>query len=248
MTLQITKFKPLVFLFCLLSVQSASIAAVMDEQMAIANWRAGLEVSYLSVEKYCDGRCFVSEPISKETFSRMSGKSFPSDCTVPLKDLRFVKVLHYTADGRIRLGELVVNRAISEEIIEIFEELFAVRYPIEKMVLIDEYGADDIRSMTDNNSSAFNFRFVAGTKKLSNHSRGMAVDINPLFNPFVLKGKHGVIVSPKAGAQYADRNRHFTYKINPDDVCVRAFKKRGFEWGGDWKTRKDYQHFEKVCR
>lgn len=248
MTLQITKFKPLVFLFCLLSVRSASIAAVVDEQTAIVNWRAGQEVSYLSVEKYCDGRCFVSEPISKETFSRMSGKSFPSDCTVSLKDLRLVKVLHYTADGHIRLGELVVNRAISEEIIEIFEELFAVRYPIEKMLLIDEYEADDIRSMIDNNSSAFNFRFVAGTKKLSNHSRGMAVDINPLFNPFVLKGKHGVIVSPKAGAPYADRNRHFTYKINPDDACVRAFKKRGFEWGGDWKTRKDYQHFEKVSR
>ena len=248
MTLQITKFKPLVFLFCLLSVRSASIAAVVDEQTAIVNWRAGQEVSYLSVEKYCDGRCFVSEPISKETFSRMSGKSFPSDCTVSLKDLRLVKVLHYTADGHIRLGELVVNRAISEEIIEIFEELFAVRYPIEKMLLIDEYEADDIRSMIDNNSSAFNFRFVAGTKKLSNHSRGMAVDINPLFNPFVLKGKHGLIISPKAGASYADRSRHFTYKINPDDACVRAFKKRGFEWGGDWKTRKDYQHFEKVSR
>ena len=208
-----TLFKTLFFLFCFLGLQASSVATELGHKWVFDHWKAGSIVSHLSVEKYCDGRCFVSEPISKETFSRMSGKSFPSDCTVPLKDLRFVKVLHYTADGRIRLGELVVNRAISEEIIEIFEELFAVRYPIEKMVLIDEYEADDIRSMTDNNSSAFNFRFVAGTEKLSNHSRGMAVDINPLFNPFVLKGKHGMIISPKAGAPYADRNRHFIYKI-----------------------------------
>ncbi len=248
MTLQMTKSKLLVLLFCFLGFQASSIATDLNDKLVFDHWKAGSIVSHLSVEKYCDGRCFVSEPISKETFSRMSGKSFPSDCTVPVKDLRLVKLLHYTADGRIRLGELVVNRVISEEIIEIFEELFAVRYPIEKMLLIDEYEADDIRSMTDNNSSAFNFRYVAGTKKLSNHSRGMAVDINPLFNPFVLKGKHGLIISPKAGASYADRSRHFTYKINPDDACVRAFKKRGFEWGGDWKTRKDYQHFEKVSR
>ncbi len=105
---------------------------------------------------------------------------------------------------------MVCNRLIADDLLEIFRTLFDARYPIERMVLIDEYDADDERSMQNNNSSAFNFRFIAGTDKLSNHSRGLAVDINPLYNPCVRRRTDGsLFVSPEAARPYADRSREF---------------------------------------
>ena len=195
-----------------------------------------------SVSAFCEKSCFVAKPIPDAVFRLMQGKSFPANATIKRADLRYLQVLHYDAQGKILIGELVTNKSISQDVLDVLKVLFEARYPIERMVLIDRYGADDERSMTANNSSAFNFRFVAGTRKLSNHSTGRAVDINPLYNPFVV----GKTVSPAAGRAYADRSKDFVYKINADDLCVREFKKRGFEWGGDWKTRKDYQHFEKT--
>lgn len=113
------------------------------------------------------------------------------------------------------------------------------------MVLIDEYDAQDGPSMRANNSSAFNFRFVAGTGVLSSHSRGMAVDINPLYNPYVKTNGGRTVVDPAEAAPYADRTRDFPYKIAEDDPCCREFLRHGFTWGGHWKSLKDYQHFEK---
>ena len=237
-------FFPLVSLSFLVNAQS--LESLLADESKISHWQAASFVSEEGVRAFCDQQCFSASLISDEIFSRMKGKSYPSNCTVSREKLRYLKVLHYTADGYIRLGEMVVNRAISQDVLDIFKILFENRYPIEKMVLIDNYRADDEKSMSDNNSSAFNFRFVQGTQVLSNHSHGMAVDINPLYNPYVVKTNKGTLVSPKAGLPYADRKQKFLYKISADDLCVQAFKKRGFEWGGDWKTRKDYQHFEKT--
>lgn len=129
---------------------------------------------------------------------------------------------------------------------DIFRKLYAASYPIERMVLIDNYNADDNPSMEANNSSAFNFRFVAGTKKLSNHSSGMAIDINPLYNPYVKQRADGTLyVSPEKGRMYADRSKAFDYKLYDGNLCVKLFKEHGFTWGGDWQSLKDYQHFEK---
>lgn len=237
-------FFPLVSLSFLVNAQS--LENLLADESKISHWQAASFVSEEGVRAFCDQQCFSASLISGEIFSRMNGRSYPSNCTVSREKLRYLKVLHYTADGYIRLGEMVVNRAISQDVLDIFKILFENRYPIEKMVLIDNYGADDEKSMSDNNSSAFNFRFVQGTQVLSNHSHGMAIDINPLFNPYVVKTNKGTFVSPKAGMPYADRKQKFLYKISADDLCVQEFKKRGFEWGGDWKTRKDYQHFEKT--
>ena len=115
-------------------------------------------------------------------------------------------MLHYNLKGEICLGELVCNKAISNDLIEIFQALYKARYPIERMVLIDEYNAEDNRSMEANNSSCFNFRLVPGTRKLSNHSKGLAIDINPLYNPYVKTNKNGkIIISPEKGKKYADK-------------------------------------------
>lgn len=189
--------------------------------------------------------CFTSQSISDSIFARMWKNSYKADCTVPRSELRYLKVLHYTIDGKIQVGELVCNKAIAKDLLEIFRSLYEAKYPIERMTLIDEYGANDEASMQANNTSCFNFRFVAGSKKLSNHSRGLAIDINPLYNPYVKQRKDGkLFVQPEAGRPYADRSKAFDYKITRNDLCYKLFKQHGFEWGGDWKYSKDYQHFE----
>lgn len=101
------------------------------------------------------------------------------------EDLRYLHVLHMGFDGQTKEGELVVNKAIAEDVLAIFRQLYEAEYPIEKVRLVDEYDADDEASMSDNNSSAFNFRFISHTTTISKHGLGMAVDINTLYNPYV---------------------------------------------------------------
>lgn len=188
---------------------------------------------------------FSFKEIPDAVFERMKGKSYSESCTVPCEELRYVRVLHYGFDGLVHIGELVVNRAIAQDIADIFLELFQAEYPIEKILLIDEYNADDNASMADNNTSSFNYRFVEGTKTISLHAYGLAVDINPLYNPY-LPMRDGVAgVLPENGTEYADRSLDCAYYIRPGDVCCRAFAARGFTWGGDWESSKDYQHFSK---
>jgi hypothetical protein len=157
-----------------------------------------------------------------------------------------VRVLHWGFDGLSHSGELIVNKAIAEDAIEIFTELYEANYPIERMVLVDEYDADDNTSMAANNSSAFNYRVIEGTNRVSLHSYGMAIDINPYYNPYVHEVDGERVVTPVEGAKYEDRSLDCPYYIHSEDVCYQAFIKRGFTWGGDWKNTKDYQHFQKV--
>ncbi|MFI3286651.1 MAG: M15 family metallopeptidase [Rikenellaceae bacterium] len=188
---------------------------------------------------------FSSEEISKMIFNRINGLSYKDNCTVPLAELRYLRILHYDAHGEIAEGEIICNRKISEDLLYIFKELFDAKYRIESVRLIDEYEADDNLSMINNNSSSFNFRYIAGTTNLSKHSIGMAIDINPLYNPYVKESGDRLIVEPTESKEYVDRSGDFTYKIDTSDLCYKLFRKRGFEWGGEWLTVKDYQHFEK---
>ena len=188
---------------------------------------------------------FWSVEISDEVFARIEGKSFKKECTTPREDLRYLRVLHYNKEGEELEGELICHKDIADDLLDIFRKLHEARYPIERMVLVDEYDADDEASMRANNSSAFNFRFISGTRSLSRHSRGMAIDINPLYNPYVRHRGGRTLVSPENAKVYTDRTEAFPYKIERDDLCVRLFKEHGFTWGGDWKNSKDYQHFEK---
>lgn len=188
---------------------------------------------------------FVAEPISDAVFERMKGLSYKDNCTVPLEDLRYLKVLHYNAEGEVTQGEIVCSRLISDDLLSIFKELFEAKYRIESVRLVDEYGADDNLSMINNNTSAFNFRYISGTTRLSNHSLGLAIDINPLYNPYVKNVDGRVVVEPVEARAYVDREVDFPYKIDTSDLCYKLFIQRGFEWGGDWTTLKDYQHFEK---
>jgi hypothetical protein len=189
---------------------------------------------------------FSVAPISDSLFARMQGLSYPEGCTVPRGDLRHVRVLHVDAQGKVHKGELVCNKAIAQDLVDIFRQLYQARYPIEKIRLIDDYKADDEQSMRDNNTSSFCYRTVSGTKKLSKHALGMAIDINTRYNPWVRKGADGrQLVSPDNGRPYADRSKSYPYKIAKGDLLYRLFIQHGFQWGGNWRTMKDYQHFEK---
>lgn len=186
---------------------------------------------------------FYNEPISDEVFLRMRGLSFGEDCTVPREDLRYVRVLHVDADGVTHVGELVVNRLVADEVTEIFRELYDAKYPIRKMRLVDDYGADDAASCSDDNTSAFNFRTIAGTSMLSNHAWGLAIDINTFENPYYIVST-GHLWPPEA-ERYLDRSVDDPYVLHVGDACYDAFVSRGWTWGGDWPDTRDYQHFEK---
>ena len=187
---------------------------------------------------------YISE-IPDDIFEKMQGKSYKADCTLPRENLRYIHVLHVGFDNQVHEGELVVNKDIADDVLEIFKELYESGYQIEKVRLVDEYDADDEVSMSDNNSSAFNFRFISHTTKISKHGMGMAVDINTLYNPYVKTVDGELSIEPANAADYVDRSKDFSHKIDHDDLCYKLFTEHGFEWGGDWTHSKDYQHFEK---
>ena len=193
---------------------------------------------------------FSIRGISDDLFDRMkAGNTYKEDCIVPREDLRYILALHKDKDGNVHQGEMVVHKLIAEDVLEILEKLYDANYPIERMVLPDNYMADDEIMMRDNNSSSFNFRFISHTTKVSKHGLGMAVDINTLYNPYhkIVTNEDGTtkeVIEPATGAPYLDREKDFDYKINKDDLCYKLFIEKGFEWGGDWTDRKDFQHFE----
>ena len=189
---------------------------------------------------------FAAYPVEGVVAERIKGKSFAKGCTIPMEELRHLILPHFDGKGHVKIGEMICHESIAADLIDIFRQLFNLRYPIESMRLIDDFDANDVRSMEANNSSAFCYRVVAGSKKLSAHARGVAVDINPLYNPYVKQKPDRLIVSPEAARPYADRSRtDIPMKIDADDPATLLFKAHGFEWGGDWTTLKDYQHFEK---
>ena len=204
---------------------------------------SGFQKIETNMDDTLESSFYVCE-ISDELFEKMWLKSYKKDCTLPRSELRYLHLLHKTLDGTTKEGELVCNVKIADILIQIFKELYRAAYPIEKIRLIDEYDADDESSMSDNNSSCFNFRFISHTTTVSMHGQGLAVDINPLYNPYykTVNGKPNV--EPFNGAAYLNRNKNFPYKIDHDDLAYRLFTKAGFEWGGDWKKVKDWQHFE----
>lgn len=189
-------------------------------------------------------KSFYIAEIDEKIFGRIDGKSYKKDCPLSLSELRYLHVLHKDLNGKTLEGELICNVRIAEPLIDIFKELFMAGYPIEKIRLIDEYDADDELSMRDNNSSCFNFRRVSFTDRISLHGYGMAVDINPLYNPYIKTVDGKKIIAPDNSTEYEDRENFFPYKIEEDDFCCRIFAAYGFSWGGNcWDDEKDYQHF-----
>ena len=215
---------------------------------ALAEWQAGRTVSQEAVDAFGGiDKCFAAEPIPDGVWQRMQGKTFKENPYIGRDDLRHIRALHWDYDNQMHVGEMVCNVQIADRLVSILRQLFDAKYPIQRMLLPDVYDADDETQMRDNNSSCFCYRNIAATTTLSKHARGLAVDINTLYNPYIKTLADGtLLIEPATGEPYCDRSWDFPYKITHDDLCFKLFTEAGFEWGGDWTTRKDYQHFELI--
>lgn len=177
----------------------------------------------------------------------VEGNSWHRGCPVDIGDLRYIRLSYIDFQGEDRVGELIVNRAVADDMVNIMRELYEIGYPINQMRLVSDFGGNDWQSIEADNTSAFNCRRATGSKKWSKHSYGMAIDINPIENPYISRKGH---ISHRASQKYRRR----THRINSladravllkSDEATRIFESYGFEWGGDWRYTKDYQHFVK---
>ena len=209
-----------------------------------AQYKGGSVVSQDTVNSVGKQAFFSAQPIDDEVFARIQGKSYANGCTVSLDRLRYVRILYHGFDGQTHVGEVICNSTLAQDLLEIFGGLYDAGYPIESVRLIDEFGANDETSSVANNSSSFNFRFIDGTTDLSLHGTGLAIDINPLYNPTVFTDGSGCY--PAAGAAYADRTKSFAHKIDQNDLCYQLFVQHGWTWGGSWKEDPAYMHFSKT--
>jgi hypothetical protein len=171
--------------------------------------------------------------------------SWHPGCPVPIADLRLLTMDYWGFDGKVHAGEMIVNRSVATDILQVFGALFDAQFPIKRMRLVDEYQADDDLSMEANNTSAFNCRAVTGGMAWSEHSYGWAIDINPIQNPYV--ASDGSVLPPK-GVRFADRSVDETGMIHAGDEVVSAFATIGWGWGGSWHSIQDYQHFSATDR
>ena len=154
------------------------------------------------------------------------------------KDLKLISVEYFSFDDKLHRGQILIHKDLANDIITIFNVIKEKKFPISKVIPIIKYNWSDESSMKDNNTSAFNYRYVKGTSQLTSHALGRAIDINPKFNPQITNKN----IFP------ADAKYDITVlgTILADSFLVKEFKKSGWQWGGFWKKNKDYQHFEKL--
>lgn len=155
-----------------------------------------------------------------------------------IDSLCLIDVPYFAFDGRLHQGQLVVHRGVEKDVIEIFKLTERLKIPIARVFPIVKYGWSDDESMADNNTSAFNYRFVMGTERLSHHAYGRAIDINPHLNPVI--DESGRIAPP--GATYLPDRPGTLFEAHP---VVREFMNRGWRWGGNFISSVDYHHFDK---
>lgn len=162
---------------------------------------------------------------------------------VSCRRLALVKFSYFGFDQKIHHdGEMVVLDAVADYVLKIFDTLLDRHFPLEKARLLNHYDGDDDASMDDNNTSSFNDRLVSGSKSLSMHAYGLAIDLNPEQNPSIQKTGTKTEISPKSGEDYLDRTRS---KPGMAEPVIDVFADNGFSiWGGDWHHPIDYQHFQ----
>jgi len=184
---------------------------------------------------------FISEPLPEEIIQLIMGSSFHDNAPFTTSHLAYLTITHANFYGQSQIGHLIVAASIADEVLDIFRDIYEARFPIERMRLIDFYEATDYYSMADNNSVGFNFRYIAGTRTISRHGWGMAIDINPIQNPY----QRGDTIWPVAGIPYLDRTNVRPGMIIHGDVVHQAFVSRGWIWGGSWRSPLDFHHFER---
>ncbi len=178
----------------------------------------------------------------------LNGNTWRDGCPIGPKNLRYVTMVYYDFGGKEKLGEMIVHKSIAQEVTEIFSELYTIGYPIREMKLISDYKGSDYDSIEHDNTSAFNCRKITGGRKWSKHAYGLAIDINPIENPYVKKGAHSSHKKSRKFETRIHKDLSSTSDIallKREDRATQIFLKRGWVWGGDWKYIKDYQHFQR---
>ena len=165
--------------------------------------------------------------------------SWVPECPVTLDELAYVTVSHYGFDGGFHTGEILVNAAVAEDVVEVFRKLHEARFPIEQMRVITEEEIDAPPTGDWNDTTSFVCRPAVGSESWSQHAYGLAIDINPFHNPYV----KGDLVLPELASTYVDREDARPGMLFDGDVVTEAFADMGWGWGGDWKTLKDWMHF-----
>ena len=198
-----------------------------------------------NIEKY-----FIVSDISDDILEYIMGKTYKDNPNISIDDLRYIKLIHYNFEHKTQIGEIIVNKKIAEEIKNIFMELYKEEYEIYSMYLPDRFwdgdpNSTDTASCDANNTSGFFYRTVEGSAKLSNHSYGMAIDINPRQNPYVSLRSGNPVCEHENALEFLDRDSGKAHMITTTDECYKLFTSKGYTWGGVWKSVKDYQHFEK---
>jgi poly-gamma-glutamate synthesis protein (capsule biosynthesis protein) len=158
--------------------------------------------------------------------------------------LRLLRLRYVGFDGRAHRGKLVVARRWARPVVRVFRKLYAARFPIRRLKLVEAYGSNDDRVDLADDTSGFNCRYVGGTHVWSEHAYGRAIDVDPLENPEISHGR----VSNRRYRPYRNRSRRRPGMIHAGDVVVRAFASIGWRWGGSWHEPRDYQHFSATGR
>jgi D-alanyl-D-alanine carboxypeptidase len=184
-------------------------------------------------------------PLSAKQRALMTGISWRPGCPVALRDLRLLTVSHWGFDGRRRTGRVVVHETAAAPLRSVFRRLYFARFPIRRMVPIEAYGGSDFRSIEADNTSAFNCRRATGSSSWSEHAYGLAIDVNPIENPYVEGGR----VYHDASRSYVSRSPARKGMAVDGGALVRAFDSIGWGWGGRWAgSVQDYQHFSSSGR
>jgi len=178
------------------------------------------------------------DPVTPGIRQRM-GSSWSPGCPVPLEELRYLTLTFWGFDDRAHTGELVVHAAIAEEVVEVFRELFDAQFPIEEMRLVTTTDLRAAPTGDGNNTAAFVCRNARGSTRYSEHAYGLAVDVNPFQNPYI----RGETVLPELARSYTDRTMLRPGMLVEGSPAVTAFTRRGWAWGGAWRSVRDPMHF-----
>ncbi len=168
------------------------------------------------------------------------GHSYTPDCPVTLEDLVSIDLVHWGFDGEIHDGAIVVARSEADGVIAVFAGLFDLGYPIQSVIPIGALPEGVEEEDPDyNNTSALHCRLAVGSTRWSEHAKGMAIDINPLLNPYL----SATTLWPPNSERYLDRSLAEPGMIEADGAVVSLFAENGWQWGGNWTSIRDYHHF-----
>jgi D-alanyl-D-alanine carboxypeptidase len=236
---------PILYKFLFVLVRpAATIIALASAILPLATFASDkTKTACVAAQEFCSSIELLSEKQTKA----MVGVVWQKGCPVPLAELRVVNATHRTFKGSVAVGSVVVHQQYAKAMAQALRQLFEANFPIESMIPIEAFGGNDERAQLANNTSAFNCRVVKGSKVFSQHAYGRAIDINPLQNPFVKKKDSSSKIPDQ---RFIDRGvaANLPGVIGPESIPVKAFKKIGWSWGGNWRVNKDYQHFSATNR